>query len=34
MGKRYVTNGLAEAPTPDAVAAAAERIAAFRIEGA
>jgi hypothetical protein len=30
--KRYVTNGLAEAPTPDAVAAAADRIAVFRIE--
>jgi deazaflavin-dependent oxidoreductase (nitroreductase family) len=30
--ERYVTNGLAEAPTPDAVAAAADRIAIFRIE--
>jgi len=30
--KRLVTNGLAEAPTPDAVAAAADRIAVFRIE--
>jgi deazaflavin-dependent oxidoreductase (nitroreductase family) len=30
--QRYVTNGLAEAPTPDAVAAAADRIAVFRIE--
>jgi deazaflavin-dependent oxidoreductase (nitroreductase family) len=29
---RYVTTGLAAAPTPDAVAAAAERIAVFRIE--
>jgi deazaflavin-dependent oxidoreductase (nitroreductase family) len=32
VAKRYVTNGLAEASTPDAVAAAAERIAVFRIE--
>jgi deazaflavin-dependent oxidoreductase (nitroreductase family) len=32
--KRLVTNGLAEAPTPDAVAAAADRIAVFRIERA
>lgn len=30
--ERLVTNGLAEAPTPDAVAAAADRIAVFRIE--
>jgi deazaflavin-dependent oxidoreductase (nitroreductase family) len=30
--ERYVTNGLAEAPTPDAVAAAADRITVFRIE--
>jgi deazaflavin-dependent oxidoreductase (nitroreductase family) len=30
--QRYVTNGLASAPTPDAVAAAADRIAVFRIE--
>ncbi|WP_431877101.1 nitroreductase family deazaflavin-dependent oxidoreductase [Amycolatopsis sacchari] len=30
--QRYVTNGLAEAPTADAVAAAADRIAVFRIE--
>jgi deazaflavin-dependent oxidoreductase (nitroreductase family) len=30
--QRYVTNGLAAAPTPDAVAAAADRIAVFRIE--
>lgn len=32
VANRYVTNGLAEAPTPDAVAAAAERIAVFRVE--
>jgi deazaflavin-dependent oxidoreductase (nitroreductase family) len=32
--KRLVTNGLATAPTPDAVAAAADRIALFRIEPA
>jgi deazaflavin-dependent oxidoreductase (nitroreductase family) len=32
--QRYVTNGLAAAPTPDAVAAAAEWIAVFRIEKA
>jgi deazaflavin-dependent oxidoreductase (nitroreductase family) len=32
--QRYVTNGLAAAPTPDAVAAAADRIAVFRIEPA
>jgi deazaflavin-dependent oxidoreductase (nitroreductase family) len=32
--QRYVTNGLAAAPTPDAVAAAAELIAVFRIEKA
>ncbi|GHF32720.1 deazaflavin-dependent oxidoreductase (nitroreductase family) [Amycolatopsis bartoniae] len=30
--QRYVTNGLADAPTPDAVAAAADRIAVFRVE--
>jgi deazaflavin-dependent oxidoreductase (nitroreductase family) len=30
--RRYVTNGLADAPTPDAVAAAADRIAVFRVE--
>jgi deazaflavin-dependent oxidoreductase (nitroreductase family) len=29
--QRYVTNGLASAPTADAVAAAADRIAVFRI---
>jgi deazaflavin-dependent oxidoreductase (nitroreductase family) len=34
VGNRYVTTGLAEAPTPDAVAAAAPRIAVFRIEPA
>lgn len=34
VGRRYVTTGLAAAPTPDAVAAAAERIAVFRIERA
>jgi deazaflavin-dependent oxidoreductase (nitroreductase family) len=32
--KRYVTTGLASSPTPDGVAAAAERIAVFRIEQA
>jgi|SRR4051812_39858663 deazaflavin-dependent oxidoreductase (nitroreductase family) len=32
VGKRFVTTGLAEAPTPDAVAASAERIAVFRVE--
>ncbi|WP_280273443.1 nitroreductase/quinone reductase family protein [Nocardia wallacei] len=31
---RLVTNGLADAPTPDAVAAAADRIAVFRVEPA
>ncbi len=34
VGKRYVTTGLAESPTPDGVAAAAARIAVFRIEAA
>ena len=34
VGKRYVTTGLAEASTPDAVAAAADRIAVFRVEEA
>lgn len=34
VGKRLVTTGLADAPTPDAVAAAAERIAVFRVEPA
>ncbi|KAA9165614.1 nitroreductase family deazaflavin-dependent oxidoreductase [Amycolatopsis acidicola] len=32
VGKRYVTTGLASSPTPDGVAAAAERIAVFRVE--
>ncbi|MEU8633282.1 nitroreductase/quinone reductase family protein [Amycolatopsis sp. NPDC048633] len=32
VGKRLVTTGLAEAATPDAAAAAAERIAVFRVE--
>ncbi|WP_245617492.1 nitroreductase/quinone reductase family protein [Amycolatopsis taiwanensis] len=32
VGKRFVTTGLAEGATPDEVAAAAERIAVFRIE--
>ncbi|GAA5112582.1 nitroreductase family deazaflavin-dependent oxidoreductase [Pseudonocardia adelaidensis] len=30
--QRLVTNGLAAAPTPDAVAAAADRIAVFRVQ--
>ncbi|MEV7097771.1 nitroreductase/quinone reductase family protein [Amycolatopsis sp. NPDC051045] len=34
VGRRFVTTGLAEAPTPEAVAAAAERIAVFRVEPA
>ncbi|WP_245589489.1 nitroreductase family deazaflavin-dependent oxidoreductase [Amycolatopsis balhimycina] len=34
VGKRFVTTGLAEAPTPDGVAAAAGRIAVFRVERA
>ncbi|MEQ0558168.1 nitroreductase family deazaflavin-dependent oxidoreductase [Amycolatopsis sp. NEAU-NG30] len=34
VGKRFVTTGLADAPTPDAVAAAAGRIAVFRIDPA
>ncbi|MFG1643743.1 nitroreductase family deazaflavin-dependent oxidoreductase [Amycolatopsis sp. NPDC049252] len=34
VGNRYVTTGLAEAPTPDAVADAAGRIAVFRVEPA
>ncbi|WP_233573732.1 nitroreductase family deazaflavin-dependent oxidoreductase [Amycolatopsis panacis] len=34
VGKRFVTTGLAEAATPDAVAAAASRIAVFRVEPA
>jgi deazaflavin-dependent oxidoreductase (nitroreductase family) len=32
--QRLVTNGLATAPTPDAVAAAADRIAVFRVQPA
>lgn len=32
VGKRFVTTGLAEGPAPDEVAAAADRIAVFRIE--
>src|SRR5437879_6250975 len=31
VGKRLVTTGLADAPTPEAAAASAERIAVFRI---
>lgn len=34
VAERYVTNGLAAAPTAEAVAAAAERIAVFRIDPA
>lgn len=34
VGKRYVTTGLADSSTPDGVAAAAERIAVFRVEPA
>ena len=33
VGKRFVTTGLAPAPTPDAVAGSAERIALFRVAG-
>lgn len=32
VGKRFVTTGLADGSTPDAVAAAAGRIAVFRVE--
>ncbi len=32
VANRFVTNGLADAPTPDAVAAAADRIAVFKLE--
>jgi deazaflavin-dependent oxidoreductase (nitroreductase family) len=32
VGNRYVTTGLADTPTPDGVAAAADRIAVFRVE--
>jgi deazaflavin-dependent oxidoreductase (nitroreductase family) len=34
VAKRYVTTGLAEEPTPEGIAAAAERIAVFRVEPA
>ncbi|MEU6564880.1 nitroreductase/quinone reductase family protein [Nocardia nova] len=34
VGKRFVTTGLADLPTPDGVAAAANRIAVFRVEPA
>ncbi|MEV6871759.1 nitroreductase family deazaflavin-dependent oxidoreductase [Amycolatopsis sp. NPDC051128] len=34
VGKRFVTTGLADGATPDAVAAAAARIAVFRVEPA
>jgi deazaflavin-dependent oxidoreductase (nitroreductase family) len=34
VGKRFVTTGLADSPTPDAVAAAAAHIAVFRVEPA
>ncbi|GAA4524279.1 nitroreductase family deazaflavin-dependent oxidoreductase [Amycolatopsis samaneae] len=34
VAERLVTTGLADAPAPDAVAAAAERIAVFRVEAA
>lgn len=34
VGNRFVTTGLAEAATPDGVAAAASRIAVFRVEPA
>jgi hypothetical protein len=34
VAKRLVTTGLADAPTPDAAAAAAHRIAVFRVEPA
>lgn len=34
VGKRFVTTGLAEASSPDGVAAAADRIAVFRVEPA
>lgn len=32
VGKRFVTTGLADAATPDSVAASADRIAVFRVE--
>jgi deazaflavin-dependent oxidoreductase (nitroreductase family) len=34
VGKRFATNGLAESASPDSVAAAAERIAVFRVDPA
>ncbi|WP_330180671.1 nitroreductase family deazaflavin-dependent oxidoreductase [Nocardia sp. NBC_01503] len=34
VGDRFVTTGLAEASTPDGIAAAADRIAVFRVEPA
>ncbi|MEU7137842.1 nitroreductase family deazaflavin-dependent oxidoreductase [Nocardia sp. NPDC046473] len=34
VGNRFVTTGLAEAATPDGIAAAAHRIAVFRVEPA
>ncbi|WP_327117094.1 nitroreductase family deazaflavin-dependent oxidoreductase [Nocardia sp. NBC_01730] len=34
VGNRFVTTGLADAPTPDGVAAAAGRIAVFRVDPA
>lgn len=34
VGKRFVTTGLAEAATPDGVAAAAHQIAVFRVDPA
>ncbi|WP_228822970.1 hypothetical protein [Nocardia blacklockiae] len=34
VGKRFVTTGLATAPTPEGVAAAADRIAVFRVDPA
>lgn len=34
VGERFVTTGLAETSTPDGIAAAADRIAVFRVEPA
>ncbi len=34
VANRFVTTGLADAPTPEAVAASADRIAVFRVEPA
>ncbi|WP_024803574.1 nitroreductase/quinone reductase family protein [Nocardia sp. BMG51109] len=34
VGNRFVTTGLSDSPTPDGVAAAADRIALFRVEPA